>query len=1005
MSYFQSSSGGSSIVSGNLTVTGDLDVQGNTTLVDTTTSGSIIFDTGVAVSTGDYEILRNADGTNLMQFNIPTSASFEWSVNGVSEMLLSATNFGPTTNDGNALGTSGTAWGDLFLASGGVINWNAGDITLTHAVNELSFAGGNFTITQAIATSGTPTALTLTAGAHTGVTAASECTGFFADFNVNKTWAAGAGPLATQREFLISAPTYVGDAGGALTITDAATVNISGAPTAGANMTITNPWALQIDAGKMEINDHIVFNTGVAGNTGEYSIGRNADATNLLQFDVPTGAAHEFTINDSTRVAFINTSGIFTSAVQNIGFTANSRLALDTTGSSITRDVADANVCLIVQQLNASSTGAILQLQNDATTVKTVGQDGTTTITPEALTTGGTNDFDLSIARTLNDPGAAGGSDTYTSIISNITATDVTGWDNIYMLDLIYGGNSIFRVDPISAILQFNSLATDFTIQNAIQGSGNDDAGRSIIIQAGSGGSATTGNIGGDVQLTAGDAGGSGGNDGGGIILLPGLPTGAGVDGVVIIPNAAEGANDELYISHDGTDAVFQNADSSGGFSFLDSTDSSIFSLTASTNVSPITITSSTTDDKSLSITQTLNDPGAAGGSDEFRSLKTNITPTDVTGWDNIYLFDFQYGGTSVFHYNQTTANLSLNCLGASDFSVLVVAQGSGNDTAGRSLSIQSGDAGSATVGDAGGALNLTAGDGKGSGDNDGGNIVLTAGSPSGSGQGGVVNINQPGGTPGTDTLGITHDGTDGVFLNLDSTGGFSFQNSAFDELFFSDSAGFSITQQAETGGSPNALIVTGGAHTTLAAGVEASSVSYDLSATVQFATGAIGTQRAVNIRAPTYAFVGASTITEAATFYIDAAPTAGTNATITSAYSFWVDAGTARFDGRVLEAQGADVASANNLVLGGDGNAFEITGTTEVQLISNLSWQNGSRVTLLFTSTPTVKHSTATSSTNITILLAGAADFIASAGDTLTLILSEIGGTQAWREISRAAI
>lgn len=106
----------------------------------------------------------------------------------------------------------------------------------------------------------------------------------------------------------------------------------------------------------------------------------------------------------------------------------------------------------------------------------------------------------------------------------------------------------------------------------------------------------------------------------------------------------------------------------------------------------------------------------------------------------------------------------------------------------------------------------------------------------------------------------------------------------------------------------------------------------------------------------------------------------------------------------RIESFQGTDVASANNLVLG-LGNVFEITGTTQINLISNLSWQNGSQVTLLFTSTPTVKHNQATSTTNITIQLAGAVDFVATDGDTLTLVLSEIGGVQAWREVSRAVI
>ena len=114
---------------------------------------------------------------------------------------------------------------------------------------------------------------------------------------------------------------------------------------------------------------------------------------------------------------------------------------------------------------------------------------------------------------------------------------------------------------------------------------------------------------------------------------------------------------------------------------------------------------------------------------------------------------------------------------------------------------------------------------------------------------------------------------------------------------------------------------------------------------------------------------------------------------------------GNAQVAGRMLQAQGADVASANNLVLGSDGNTFEITGTTQINLISNLTWQNGAQITLLFTSNPTVKHAQATATTNITILLAGAADFVASAGDVLSLVLCEIGGTQAWRELGRSVI
>lgn len=148
----------------------------------------------------------------------------------------------------------------------------------------------------------------------------------------------------------------------------------------------------------------------------------------------------------------------------------------------------------------------------------------------------------------------------------------------------------------------------------------------------------------------------------------------------------------------------------------------------------------------------------------------------------------------------------------------------------------------------------------------------------------------------------------------------------------------------------------------------------------------------------------GAVTVDSAATAYIASAPVAGASVTLTNNYALWVDAGTSRFDGRILGNQGADVASANDLTLGADGNVFEITGTTQINAITTSGWQNGSVIRLIFTSTPTVKHNTAGGAGTAVMLLSGAADFSATADDVLTLVLSEVGGTQAWREVSRSA-
>lgn len=49
------------------------------------------FDTGVAVTAAQYEIARNADGTNRLQLNVPTGVSFELSANDVEVLRVDST--------------------------------------------------------------------------------------------------------------------------------------------------------------------------------------------------------------------------------------------------------------------------------------------------------------------------------------------------------------------------------------------------------------------------------------------------------------------------------------------------------------------------------------------------------------------------------------------------------------------------------------------------------------------------------------------------------------------------------------------------------------------------------------------------------------------------------------------------------------------------------------------------------------------------------------------------
>lgn len=104
--------------------------------------------------------------------------------------------------------------------------------------------------------------------------------------------------------------------------------------------------------------------------------------------------------------------------------------------------------------------------------------------------------------------------------------------------------------------------------------------------------------------------------------------------------------------------------------------------------------------------------------------------------------------------------------------------------------------------------------------------------------------------------------------------------------------SGATFSQTARTSGSASYLTITSPADTTLTASTESIGINLNASATRQFATGALTTQREMVIQAPTYGFVGASTITTASTLEITGPPIAGTNATITNPYALRIGSG-----------------------------------------------------------------------------------------------------------------
>lgn len=99
-----------------------------------------------------------------------------------------------------------------------------------------------------------------------------------------------------------------------------------------------------------------------------------------------------------------------------------------------------------------------------------------------------------------------------------------------------------------------------------------------------------------------------------------------------------------------------------------------------------------------------------------------------------------------------------------------------------------------------------------------------------------------------------------------------------------SPGANLDIAQSVTSTGTVKGIIYTGAINTNQTASTEISGINFT-TAGRQWATGSITLQREVLITAPTYSFVGASTITDAVTLGVTA-PVAGTNATITRGWA-----------------------------------------------------------------------------------------------------------------------
>lgn len=252
-------------------------------------STGLLFDTaqGITLTNSDYTIRRDTSGTNKLQNNVPTGASYRWSVNGVDKMTLDSsgnlvvsgtvtgsggggftlengsTPVSPTRTklkvDGTILlfaddGVDATVLtGPGFALKGAVtpgtyqtpasITLNSSGCATAITAGIIAQTATSVSVTQGAGSGTTPQGFLFTGGAHTTMPTAAEQTEVYWNLGQTKQFTGGS-TIATQRAIRVDAPTY--SATSAQTLTNAYTMAIMDGPHAGSSTTIGNSSGLYV---------------------------------------------------------------------------------------------------------------------------------------------------------------------------------------------------------------------------------------------------------------------------------------------------------------------------------------------------------------------------------------------------------------------------------------------------------------------------------------------------------------------------------------------------------------------------------------------------------------------------------------------------------------------------------------------------------------------------------------------------------------------------------------
>jgi hypothetical protein len=113
---------------------------GGIVLGDTTpdADGEIGYATNAFLGFANSEDFTLTAGTDIWTFASNTGGTFAFTPAVTFTSTISSNGSFPDATDGAALGSTSVMWSDLFLASGGVINWDNGNVTITHSAGTLT---------------------------------------------------------------------------------------------------------------------------------------------------------------------------------------------------------------------------------------------------------------------------------------------------------------------------------------------------------------------------------------------------------------------------------------------------------------------------------------------------------------------------------------------------------------------------------------------------------------------------------------------------------------------------------------------------------------------------------------------------------------------------------------------------------------------------------------------------------------------------------------------------